>query len=169
MSYSYDYLVYIGRFQPFHLGHKYIVDEALQKAKQVIIICGSVNIAHNADNPWDFIRREKFISKTMSVASMQRILIKPVADYQDDALWNSKVIDLVHSVTSGSNIGIIGHIKDKSSYYLKEFKKWPLEEVDNYQNINGTEIREILSSSKKSEITKKLQHMLAKEVIEMLM
>lgn len=168
MCYNYDYLFYIGRFQPFHFGHKYIVDKALQKAKQVIIICGSANIAHDTDNPWNFTYREKFIEKTMAAASMQRITIRSVADYQNDTSWKLKVVETVYSVVTGNNIGIIGHIKDKSSYYLKDFKKWPLEKVDNYQNINGTEIRKIISSSKKSETTKKLHNMLAKEVIEML-
>ena len=43
IGYQYDYLVFIGRFQPFHLGHKSVVDEALKLAENVIMLIGSAN------------------------------------------------------------------------------------------------------------------------------
>ena len=41
MNYEFDYLVFIGRFQPFHYGHAKVVETALQKARHVIILVGS--------------------------------------------------------------------------------------------------------------------------------
>lgn len=43
-GYQFDYLVFIGRFQPFHLGHKSVIDQALTLAKDVIILIGSANL-----------------------------------------------------------------------------------------------------------------------------
>ena len=36
----FDALVFIGRFQPFHNGHKAVVEAALEKAKEVIVVVG---------------------------------------------------------------------------------------------------------------------------------
>ena len=41
MKHEFDVLVTIGRFQPFHRGHKAIIDAALEKAKEVIVVVGS--------------------------------------------------------------------------------------------------------------------------------
>ena len=38
---EYNTLVCIMRAQPFHLGHKAVIDTALQKSKQLIIMVGS--------------------------------------------------------------------------------------------------------------------------------
>ena len=40
----YQYLVFIGRFQPFHRGHKAVIDEALKRADKVIMLIGSANL-----------------------------------------------------------------------------------------------------------------------------
>ncbi|MDR9778725.1 hypothetical protein RJJ65_39970, partial [Rhizobium hidalgonense] len=34
----FDYLVFIGRFQPFHVAHRAVIKEALQRSKSVIIL-----------------------------------------------------------------------------------------------------------------------------------
>ena len=36
-----DILVFIGRFQPFHIGHKAVLDAALAQAEKVIVLAGS--------------------------------------------------------------------------------------------------------------------------------
>ena len=41
-SYDFDCLVFIGRFQPPHLGHLAIIREALKQARQVIVMVGLV-------------------------------------------------------------------------------------------------------------------------------
>ena len=105
----------------------------------------------------------------MSAPSLRRILIRPLDDLPSDYLWEEAVYKLVLKLASQIKIGIIGHLKDSSTYYLKNFAKWPLVEVENYHNINGTEIRKILATSTKEKAMNKLEHMLAKEVVEMLM
>ena len=42
-SKHYRYLVFIGRFQPFHAGHKAVIDEALKRSDEVIMLIGSAN------------------------------------------------------------------------------------------------------------------------------
>ncbi len=40
-AYDFDCLVFIGRFQPPHLGHLAVIHEALKRARQVIVLVGS--------------------------------------------------------------------------------------------------------------------------------
>ena len=38
---DFDFLVFIGRFQPFHAGHQAVIDTALARAERVIVLVGS--------------------------------------------------------------------------------------------------------------------------------
>ncbi|MCG8482154.1 MAG: adenylyltransferase/cytidyltransferase family protein, partial [Clostridia bacterium] len=40
---KFDFLVFIGRFQPFHLGHLAVIERALALSDQVIVLCGSAH------------------------------------------------------------------------------------------------------------------------------
>ena len=50
----YDYPVFIMRGQPFHLGHKSVIDIAFQHAKRVILFLGSANRPRSPRTPWTF-------------------------------------------------------------------------------------------------------------------
>ena len=52
MKTQYQYGIYIGRFQRFHLGHLPTLNLALDKAEQVILILGSHRVAADTRNPW---------------------------------------------------------------------------------------------------------------------
>ena len=43
----------VGRFQPFHKGHLFLIKKALEKANKIIIGIGSANII-DENNPIDF-------------------------------------------------------------------------------------------------------------------
>ena len=36
----FDFLVFIGRFQPFHIGHARVLQQALAQSAQVIVLIG---------------------------------------------------------------------------------------------------------------------------------
>jgi len=52
MTYKFDYLVYIGRFQPFHLAHMQTIKIALQQSQYVILALGSAQNERNTKNPF---------------------------------------------------------------------------------------------------------------------
>ena len=57
----YKYLVFIGRFQPFHNGHKAVIDEALKRSDKVIILIGSANLPRSLRNPFSVAERTAMI------------------------------------------------------------------------------------------------------------
>lgn len=152
---KYDALVFIGRFQPFHFGHKAIVDAALEQAKEVIVVVGSSFAARNIRNPFTFEERKQMIK---AVYPSDRVKVVPVCDYPyDDNKWVAAVQSVVYSAMSYTpdpiRIGLIGHEKDGTSFYLKIFPTWDNVAVPNVDGINATDIRnEIFGSGERLKI-----------------
>jgi bifunctional NMN adenylyltransferase/nudix hydrolase len=145
---TYDYLIFIGRFQPFHIGHESVIRKALALSDKVIVLVGSAYQPRTVRNPWDFNEREGFMRLAFSEEENRRILAFPLLDQTyNNQLWIKSVQQLVagvvhNKIASKPKVGLIGHQKDGSSFYLSQFPQWEREEVENYQNISSTEIRE---------------------------
>jgi bifunctional NMN adenylyltransferase/nudix hydrolase len=149
-SSQFDYLVFIGRFEPFHRGHFSVVERALKVAKQVIVLIGSANKPRTIRNPWTAAEREVMIRAAFDSDS-PRLLIRPLRDHlYNDALWIKDVQQLVADATgsqdSSLRIGLIGCNKDYSSYYLKMFPQWTLVNAVNCAGISASELRDYLFS-----------------------
>lgn len=144
-NYPFDYLVFIGRFQPFHLGHKSVIDEALRLGKNVIILIGSANLPRSTRNSFSIAERTAMILGAYDDDNQQRIHCVGLDDaLYNDTRWLQYVQKSVKSVTGDlpAKIGLIGHSKDSSSYYLSLFPHWQSVAVNNYHNLSATPIRE---------------------------
>lgn len=145
---KYDYLIFIGRFQPFHTGHEQVIRQALKLSDKVIVLVGSAYQPRTVRNPWDFNEREALMRSAFSTGENRKILTFPLLDQTyNDALWIKSVQQIVagvvHSkIASKPTIGLIGHQKDGTSDYLTQFPQWERVEVENYENISSTDIRE---------------------------
>ena len=142
----FDYLVFIGRFQPFHLGHLAVVQNALSQSKQVILLIGSAEQPRSTRNVFSFHERAQMVLSAFNDVDAARIHCVPLIDIlYDDSRWVHAVEQAVDSVTGGNaacRIGLIGHNKDKSSYYLSLFPNWTAVSVDSYHGISATPIRD---------------------------
>ncbi|WP_218690487.1 bifunctional nicotinamide-nucleotide adenylyltransferase/Nudix hydroxylase [Psychrobacter sp. BF1] len=141
----YKYLVFIGRFQPFHSGHKAVIDEALKRADEVIMLIGSANLPRSLRNPFTVDERTAMIKGAYSENEAARIHCVALDDaLYNDTRWLKYVQAGVRSVTGDlhADIGLIGHSKDSSSYYLSLFPNWASVAVPNYQNLSATPIRD---------------------------
>ena len=152
MSKVNDILVFIGRFQPLHIGHKHVIDEALEQSSHVVVLVGSSNRSSDIRNPWSFEQRLQMFKKVYPYdISTGRLIVKPLGDtlYNDEA-WTSNVQRIVNEVAAGlkfdkenpARIGLIGHKRDSSSYYLKMFPQWSSIDVPHEVGVfNATDIR----------------------------
>ena len=169
---QYDYSVFIGRFQPFHNGHKYVVEEGLKISKKMLIFCGSANQYRSIKNPWNYEERKLYISKSFSGAIIKKLYISPLADHPSDAVWVKRVQEKVKRISDNktSNVAIIGHQKDRSSYYLKLFPQYHMVQVENFQNISATYIRQqIFTQSNRQEVNNKIQHLVPSGMLRYLL
>ncbi|HAU39555.1 MAG: nicotinamide-nucleotide adenylyltransferase, nicotinamide-nucleotide adenylyltransferase [Candidatus Peregrinibacteria bacterium GW2011_GWF2_43_17] len=85
--------LFIGRFQPFHLGHLDGLKQALAKSDRVIIGIGSAEENYTEDNPFTAGERFEMIEKTLSAESIERekYIIIPIRNIQNFSLWTSHV------------------------------------------------------------------------------
>lgn len=145
MTDTFDYLVFIGRFQPFHHGHQFVVNEALKHASQLIMLIGSANSPRTIKNPFSFAERQSMILSAFDEATAGRIHCLPIDDtLYNDHQWLKNVQNAVESQTQGQGkIGIIGHTKDESSYYLSLFPNWGAIELPNFDNLSATPLRKL--------------------------
>lgn len=149
-TFEYDFLVFIGRFQPFHRGHLEVLKTGLNMAEHVICLCGSAHLPRTLRNPFTFDEREVMIRQALPEAVQKRLLLAPLMDTPyNDELWMRKVQSTVLGLVTAhhatphkpAKIGLIGHAKDSSSYYLKLFPQWGNVSVENVDGINATDIR----------------------------
>lgn len=150
----FDLLVFIGRFQPFHLEHKRVIDIALTKARNVLVLVGSSGKARTVRNPFTFEERSDMIFGAFDPYDQARMRVKPLRDktYNDTA-WIKQVQDIVTNTAIALNnpaemnlhgtgrVGLIGASKDATSYYLKLFPQWESVNVPIDCPVNATEIR----------------------------
>lgn len=142
-TFAFDYLVFIGRFQPFHAGHRHVVETALNHARQVIILIGSANAPRTPKNPFTASERTAMIKGSFEPADAARLHCIGINDatYNDNK-WLIGVQNAIAGATKpGASIAIIGHDKDESSYYLKLFPQYGSFMVDNYQGLSATPLR----------------------------
>jgi len=155
---KFNYCVFIGRFQPFHVGHLCVVDEALMKAEKVIILIGSANQPACSRNPFTYQERVEMILSNFE-GSRDRIICSPLIDvaYNDD-LWVQNVQSTVNGIIasqeyrSNPSVALIGHAKDNSSYYLNLFPQWQSVDVENYQGLDATKIRHVFFNDYSHEV-----------------
>jgi len=142
---QFDHLVFIGRFEPFHHGHRAVIERALTLAERVIVLVGSANKPRTHRNPWNAHEREVMIRESFP-ESRDRILIHPLRDHlYNETQWVTDVQRIVHTASGGSQkIGLIGYSKDRTSYYLKSFPQWKLVEAPNVEGVSATELRHSL-------------------------
>jgi bifunctional NMN adenylyltransferase/nudix hydrolase len=141
-----DVAFLIGRFQPFHNGHKYLIDYGLEYADMVVVLVGGSNKARSFKNPWTFEERKRMIDDSyIGTFDSRRVVVEPLPDVpgNDDA-WLGNVYGAVNKyMPENGTMGIIGYKKDQSSYYLDLFpnaEQIMLEE--SFATLSATEIRD---------------------------
>ena len=89
---------FIGRFQPFHLGHLATVKYAFRKVRELIIVIGSAQSSHEPRNPFTAGERIEMIRDSLQAdkeVSIDKVLLIPVPDMEIHGLWTRKVDLLV--------------------------------------------------------------------------
>jgi bifunctional NMN adenylyltransferase/nudix hydrolase len=144
MSKKYNTLVLIGRFQPFHNAHLEIVKRSTALCDQLIIVTGSANQPRTYKNPFTVEERARMIRAATSGLSI-RVTIEANTDtiYNDQA-WAVRVQSIVNKHTlPGEKVGVIGHKKDESSFYLDMFPQWGFENVEEIAPLSAVNIRDL--------------------------
>jgi len=82
--------LYIGRFQPYHNGHQYILEKIARRVDEIIVGIGSAQLSHEPSNP--FTAGERLLMITRALASIRTpVYVIPIEDLHRNALWVAHV------------------------------------------------------------------------------
>ncbi len=86
--------IFVGRFQPFHIGHLKAVKDILGTVDELVVVVGSSQYSHTLDNPFTTGERVTMIKRTLEVEGidMSRCWIIPVPDVHIHMLWVAQIV-----------------------------------------------------------------------------
>lgn len=133
--------IYIGRFQPLHLGHIYAVIKVLQEVDEIIIGIGSAQISHTLENPFTAGERLMMIRLALleNDIDLCRVYIVPIPDIEMNHVWVRYVSMLVPSFQIiYSNNPLVRRLFKEAGYAVK---KIPLYDRSRF---SGKKIRKLM-------------------------
>lgn len=141
---KYDTLVLIGRFQPLHNAHLEIIKRSTALCDKLIVITGSAAQPRTYKNPFTSDERERMIKAATSGLAISITVEENIDTMYNDQAWAVRVQQAVaqHTVP-GDRVGIIGHKKDDSSFYLDMFPQWGYENVEEIEPLSAVNIRDL--------------------------
>ena len=87
--------LFIGRFQPFHLGHLNDIKNALKEVDELVIGVGSSDEKHTKDNPFTVKERIEMMDLVLPNNDIQNYTVFPIPDFHDDKRWVEHIETLV--------------------------------------------------------------------------
>ena len=113
------YAMFIGRWQPWHKGHRWLIDQQLEQGKKVLLCVRDVH--KDKKNPW-------------SAYEIMMMLTEELIDLIEDGKLKIMIIPDIESINFGRGVGydVIEHV--------------PPQEVS---DISATKIREQMKSNGK--------------------
>jgi len=126
---------YIGRFQPFHLGHHTVITEIAGKVDELVIGIGSAQLSHTGENPFTSGERIMMISRSLENLDLHYYVI-PINDLYQNALWVAHVRSLTPPFSDVySNNPLVSRLFQESGYEVNYSPMY------NREEYSGTEIR----------------------------
>lgn len=134
-------ILFIGRFQPFHLGHLSVIEDIASRndVQEIIIGIGSSQYSNTEENPYSLQIREEMINRILFKKIKKPYQIIAIPDINDNALWVDHVIDLV---------GKIDEIYTGNSWVANLFKEknYVVQPINMKIDITGTKLREMIKA-----------------------
>ena len=88
--------LFIGRFQPYHLGHHEVVKRIIEEVDELIIGIGSAQESHSIENPFTAGERVLMISRALDELEIRKkVYIIPLEDIYRNSLWVAHVCSMV--------------------------------------------------------------------------
>jgi len=85
--------LFVGRFQPFHLGHLNAMKDILREVEELVVVIGSAQYSHRINDPFTAGERLIMIRKALEEAGVDysRFWVVPVPDVHLHMMWVSAV------------------------------------------------------------------------------
>ncbi|MDY6864979.1 MAG: nicotinamide-nucleotide adenylyltransferase [Halobacteriota archaeon] len=138
--------LYVGRFQPYHLGHHCVIKRISSEVDEVVVGVGSAQISHEVDDPFTGGERYLMISESLKAEGISNYYIVPIIDINRNAVWVSHVESLIPPVkVVYTNSSLIGRLFLEKKY---DVRRPPLYDREKY---SGNEVRRCIVSGERWE------------------
>ena len=81
---------YIGRFQPFHNGHRNVVENIAEEVDELVLGIGSAGDSHSRHDPFTAGERIMMITKSLVDSTLVTYAV-PIEDLDRNSVWVSHV------------------------------------------------------------------------------
>ncbi len=136
--------LYIGRFQPFHLGHLSIVKRALKEVDHLIIGIGSAQYSCQERNPFNAKERKKIIEISLKEAHLEQNLytIIEIDDINNEGEWTQHVKNLTppFEIIFTGDYGIVKEL-------FKKHTNLPVKVFEEEIKVRATSIRKKIANN----------------------
>ena len=144
--------LFIGRFQPFHIGHLSDIKNALKEVDELVIGVGSSNEKHTKYNPFSVEERIEMIDLVLPANDIGKYTVFPIPDFGNDEKW----LEHVETLVPKFDVVYTGN-----KWTEKCFKgKYKVKRVDMLKGVSSTIIRNQILKNKD------WQSLVPKEVVE---
>jgi len=117
--------LFVGRFQPFHLGHLHAAKQALDRCDELIIVIGSAQYSHTFENPFTAGERIEMLRLALMEAKidLSKVILIPVPDVGEHSIWVSKVKSFCPKFDEVyTNNPLVKRLFEEEGYAVKQMK-----------------------------------------------
>ena len=133
----------VGRFQPFHKGHLFLVRQILQDCDELIIAIGSAQFNYSYTDPFTAGERIMMIHAALveSKINLTKCHIVPVVNDENNARWFGHLKSMVphFDILYSGNEFVTSLVSGQTEILKPRFSR--------RNEYNGTNIRKLMSSS----------------------
>lgn len=138
-----DRVLYVGKFQPVHYGHKSVIEKLDKKHDELIIVIGGADCSYTEENIFTTGERVEMIKKSVDV-DFESMYIIPVRDISDNTLWPHHVNKYVPSFhTLYTNNPLVQRLFIDSGYDVQDI------EMVERNMYSGTKVRSYIKEDNK--------------------
>ena len=128
------YSMFIGRWQPWHNGHRWLIDQRLNEGKNVLICVREVS--KDDKNPYNPIEVKENVEKELkNLINSKRVKVIIIPDIESVNYGRGVGYDIIEHVPP-SEIGKISATKIREKLFKKveiQFLWWQLKQYQFYQ------------------------------------
>ena len=150
--------LFVGRFQPFHVGHLKVIKWILKEYDKVFIAIGSSQESNTSKNPFTLEERKKMIDNSLKSEGVKKkkYEIFGIPDVYDDNIW-------VESILKKIKFDVVFTVNSWTKRSFKAFNI-PVKEHPMFDDISASKIRKIIENNEDWEklVPKEVQKIIKK-------
>lgn len=172
--YKYKTALFIGRFQPFHKGHLFILNKCLELAERVVVLVAKSEAVAEPNDPWSVAARKRMVCEVVRANKMDDRVAHIVScpDYPSDAEWVRQAELRIRNTELSREQVVVVSNNEWVTRLMKE-RGYPIYETGlfNRDELEGVKVRELMRGGReewKERVPEEVARLFENNEIEMI-